>query len=118
MGRLMNELSEMFDAYTKEKGFGPRVLYIPNIGFATYHINQDECYIEDIYIIPEKRRDHIGTKLADKIVLIAKENNCRILTGTVAPHSNGSDTSRKALLSYGFKLFEKSDDLEKYSKEI
>jgi len=114
----MNELVKMFQDYAIEKGFGPRIFFSENIGFATYHINKNECYIEDIYIIPEKRRYHAATMLAENIVRIAKENDCNILAGSVVPSANGSDISRKALVSYGFKLFEASEDFEKYIKEI
>jgi GNAT superfamily N-acetyltransferase len=114
----MIPLTQMFDLYAEERGFGPRVLHIPEIGFATYHLHEDECYIEDIFIMPEHRRSKIGTDIADSITEIAKKNGCSLLTGSVAPNANGAEISRKALLSYGFKLFESSEELEKYSKEI
>lgn len=111
-------LIEMFDSYAKEKGFGPRALYLENIGFALYHLNDGECYLEDIYVMPERRRDKVATKIADEVVKIAKENGITLLTGSVVPSAKGSDISRMALKSYGFKLFETSEDFEKYYKEI
>ena len=112
-------LVEMFEEYSKEKGFGPRILHFNDVGFAVYHLNKNgECYIEDIFVVKDKRCKEMATIMANNISGIAKENNCHVLTGSVVPSANGSDASRKVLLSYGFKLFEESEDFEKYSKEI
>ena len=45
-------------------------------GFATYYFIMPDCYIEDIYVIPEKRKAGIAAKYADKIAKIAQEKNC------------------------------------------
>jgi GNAT superfamily N-acetyltransferase len=115
----VKSLEDMFDSYATERGFGPRIFHVPGMGFATYHINVNgECYIEDIYVIPEERRSGLATKMADGIAFIAKEKGCNILTGSVVPSAKGADDSRNVLASYGFVMFEKSMDLEKYAKEI
>lgn len=111
-------LPEMFDAYAKERGFGPRVVHFDGQGFALFQIHDRECYLQEIYVVPEKRRDHIASKLADKVVEIAKDHGCTMLTGSVVPSANGSEVSRKALEGYGLKLFGKDEDFEKYAKEI
>lgn len=114
----MKSLVEMLEAYAKERGFGPRAIFLEGIGFAIYHLHPDECYLEEIYVVPERRRDKIATKIADEVVKIAKENGISLLTGSVVPSANGASVSRKALESYGFKLYETQDDFEKYYKEI
>jgi GNAT superfamily N-acetyltransferase len=114
----MKSIPEMFELYATERGFGPRLMYARNTGFAIYHIKDSECYIEELFVLKEQRRYGAATEIADEIAQIAKENNCHILTGSVVASANGADISRAALLSYGFKLFEESDGFEKYSKEI
>lgn len=112
-------LVEMFNRYADERGMGAKVIHYPTVGFVTYHLHDDgECYIEDIYVLPEKRRSHMGTILANEVVKIAKLNGCHMLTGSVVPNAMGAEISRKALIGYGFSLFEESPEFEKYSKEI
>jgi len=108
----------MFDSYTREKGFGPRIVHFEHIGFATYHLSPGECYIEDIYILPAKRKSGAGSRIADEIVKIAKMARCPMLTGSVSKDANGQEISRAALLGYGFKKINEDDTMEWYAKEI
>jgi GNAT superfamily N-acetyltransferase len=111
-------LVEMFDSYATEKGFGPRIIHFEGTGFATYHISPGECYIEDIYIVPEKRKSRLATELANQVVTEAKKHGCQILTGSVSKEANGQDISRAALIGYGFKKLNEDDTMEWYAKEI
>lgn len=111
-------LVEMFESYSAEKGFGPRVYHVEGVGFATYHLYENECYIEDIYIAPEKRNTNEGSKIADSIVEIAKKYGISNLTGSVIPNANGSTTSLKVLLGYGFKLHSSIENKIIFMKEI
>jgi GNAT superfamily N-acetyltransferase len=112
-------LVEMFEAYAEELGFGPRILHLEGVGFATYHLHKDECYIEDIYVVPEKRKDRFATVMADSITLIAKRRGIPTLTGTVTPGQGGWEISKKALEAYGFKhVGHKEDGAMIYAKEI
>ncbi len=82
---------------------GKQILERPE-GFATYSINAPECYIEDIYVLPEHRKSGVAAKLADVIAEEAKARGCTYLLGTVMPSAQGSTASLKVLLAYGFKL--------------
>lgn len=73
-------------------------------GFATYQVSGHECYIKDIYVIPEMRTSGLASKMADKIAGLAKEKGCTYLSGSVCPSTNNSTSSLKVLLAYGFKL--------------
>ena len=114
----MSELVKMFNDYANEKGFGANVVYAPETGFATYHLNGDECYIEDIYVIPEKRKSHEASKLADSIIEIAKNSGAKLLTGSVNIKANGKENSIKTLLAYGMSPCALSGDMIYFSKEI
>ena len=87
-------------------------------GFATFTINEDNCYIVDIFVKEEYRQENIASKYADEITMIAKENGCKYLTGSVCPKAHGSDTSLKVLLAYGFKLESSVNNFIYFRKEI
>jgi len=73
-------------------------------GFATFSFTNDSCYIEDIYVLPQYRKEHVASQLADEITLFAKAKGFNKLLGSVIPTANGSTNSLKILLAYGFKL--------------
>jgi hypothetical protein len=113
-------LEKMFEAYANERGVGgPYIYHHSEVGFATYHIHPNsECYIEDIFVIPERRNFKMASFMADEIVKIAKANRCKILTGTIVPSAKSADASRKVLIAYGFKLLDATNEVENYFKEI
>jgi GNAT superfamily N-acetyltransferase len=114
----MNEIVQMFDAYANERGFGARMIYVEGVGFATYHLNDEECYIEDIYVVPEKRKAGEASALANYISQIAKENGAKYLTGTVIPSSLTATNTTKAMFAYGFKVHSSSENKIVFMKEI
>jgi len=73
-------------------------------GFATYYFVEGLCYIEDIYVVPAKRKSGIAAKYADQIAAEAKLKGAKALIGTVKPSTQGSTESLKVLLAYGFRL--------------
>lgn len=91
-------------------------------GFAIYGIMEEPpnkfCYIEDIYVIPEKRKEKIASSYADKIAQIAKQHGCNILLGSVVPSYKDSHYRMLVLLGYGFKLYSTQHDLIYFQKEI
>lgn len=111
-------LEKMINDYSSERGVGPKVLFKETAGYATYHITDDECYIEDIYVVPEKRKDHIAKNMADEISAIAKDLGCGVLTGSVCLADKNAETNKKVLLAYGMMPLKESDGMEYYWKEI
>lgn len=79
-------------------------------GFATYTITNKDCYIEDIYIVKEKRKSYEASKLASKIQKIAIASNCTRLLGSVDLKANSPTTSMKALLGFGFKVLSSTEN--------
>ncbi len=80
-------------------------------GFATYLINENECYIEDVYVEESQRHLGIGRKMIDDVRKIAKTMGVKILTTSVNGRFKDPDTSLKACLAYGFKLSKVVDDI-------
>jgi len=87
-------------------------------GFATYYFINNGCYIRDIYIKSDYRKDGEASKLADEISKIAKEKGCNKLIGSICPSTNGSTDSLKVLLAYGFKLDSATNNFIALIKEI
>jgi ribosomal protein S18 acetylase RimI-like enzyme len=107
--------------YLKElKGYE---MYEDEHGFITYGIMQDNehkfMYIEDIYVIPEKRKSNIASEYANYVEKKAKEANCSALLGSVVPSLRPDSHYRMlVLLGYGFKLHSSQNDIVYFYKEI
>ncbi len=110
---------ELFAQYISER-LDQGIVDIPGQGFATFQITGFECYIVDIFVIPELRKTGLAKQMADKITQIAKEKGCTTLKGTVQTNTNNSKTSEAVLLAYGmrfeYSLPEKS--LKVFKKDI
>lgn len=79
-------------------------------GFATYKISGDDCYIRDIYVIPEMRNQGGARLICDEIRDFANRSGCKNLIGTVQPSTKGATTSMRAILAYGFEVFSSQND--------
>lgn len=108
-------LSMMARYYKEREGFD---FIETDKGFATYKIQGDECYIKDIFIMPEHRRSGHAFELGNQITEIAKVNNCKTLTGSVVPSLKGSTESLQALIKFGFKLNHCTTDFIVVVKEL
>lgn len=106
----------MYPAYLKERE-GLETLETTH-GFALYKIQGNECYIQDIYVVPEKRKSHIATQMADAVAEIAKSKGCKWLVGSVSPAANNSHASLLVLISYGMKLHKADKDIIFFAKEL
>lgn len=100
-------MPSLYAKYLKERE--GKETYEIEEGFITYVIENDECYIETIYVMPDFRRLDIGTRLADHVTKIAKKAGCTYLSGTVDPTTDGATDSMKALIYYGFRLHSLKD---------
>jgi GNAT superfamily N-acetyltransferase len=117
---MNNILEKMFQDYSEERGFGPRIYYT-EFGFITYHLHkdEDECYIEDLYVVPEVRNKGFAARqLADYVCSVAKSTGVNKITGSINKLANNNDLSRKALVSYGMTKVNEDDEIEWYLKEI
>ncbi len=106
----------LFSEYIKERG-GKEIVESDK-GFATYYYVNDGCYIEDIYVKEEFRKSGEASRLANEISEIAKSKGYKMLYGTVCPSANGSTSSLKVLLAYGFSLDSSMNNLIVMKKEL
>ncbi|MEN9399712.1 MAG: hypothetical protein RL632_813 [Bacteroidota bacterium] len=82
--QVKNTVSDLALHLFEEKICGALVVEIEQqiVGFALYYTNystwKGKClYLEDFFILPEFRRDGIGSQLFDRVVHIAKERKVR-----------------------------------------
>lgn len=87
-------------------------------GFAVYYFINNACYVQDIFVKKEFRREKVAAGMLDAITKIAKDKGCNFLYGSVCPSANGSTESLIAALYYGFKLDSSVDNFIAYKKEI
>ncbi len=74
-------------------------------GFATFKIFPNgECYLQDLYVVPSKRQSGLATELANKIVDIARERNCKTLVGSVCTDDQNATRNMKVFLAYGMRI--------------
>lgn len=112
----------MFDQYIKEReGFDMRIRFNAEgkeVGFAIYKFFGDECYIKDIYVVPEERKNHIASKLADDISEIARIHGCKMLSGSVSLIAGNPTVSTKVLFGYGMEIVYCKGDLLWFKKSL
>lgn len=87
-------------------------------GYATYVISGDECYIRDIFVLSQFRRQRFASSIADRIAKIATGNGCKFLTGSVCPSTSGATASLNVLIGYGMKLYSSQDNLIIFKKDL
>lgn len=109
-------MASLYAQYVRERE-GKEIVETDD-GFATFYFTNGFCYIEDIFVVPAKRKSGIAAELANQISEIAKKNGIKKLLGSVSPKAKGADASMKVLMAYGFKLLNSDKDLIYFEKEI
>lgn len=109
-------MSSNFAKYIKERA-GKEIVE-DSKGFATYFFQDDFVYIEDLYVIPEARKEGIASRYADEIANIAKSKGYSKMLGSVCPSASGATSSIQVLISYGFKVLKSTDNMIYFIKEI
>lgn len=88
-------------------------------GFATYKIfNNGECYLQDLYVVPEFRKAHIATEMTDQVVAIARERGCNRLVGSVCFDAANPTANMNVFLKYGMQLASIHGNMIFLSKDI
>lgn len=87
-------------------------------GFASYSIDKEYVYIEDIFVIPRQRQSGYASRLANGIARIAKKKGCKYMLGSVSPNSKGSHASMLVLIAYGMKLLSSDRNIIYFKKEL
>lgn len=108
---------DMYAKYLMERE-NKHLLVMEGKGFASYEYQPEHCYIENIYVEPEFRKQKVAAHLADTIAITAKAKGYKKLLGSVCPLTNGAHESMLVLQAYGFKLLSSQENLIYFEKEI
>lgn len=106
----------LYSDYLNETG--QRHIVETDKGFATYQIDGSECYIVDIYIAPEARRTGLCHKIVNQVIDKAKEQGCRVLTGSVNTSIKTPGISVKVLLGHGLRFLREDPGIIWFYREI
>lgn len=88
-------------------------------GFATFdYISDDTVYIIDLFVVPEKRKSHVASEIANKICEEAIKTGRKYLLGSVDVTAKGSEASCKVLEAYGMTIHKVAEPMIFYVKQI
>lgn len=95
-------MSSLYAQYALERS-GITVLETEH-GFITYIFMSDYCYIEDLFVVKEKRNTKVAYELAETVTKIAQDAGYTKLLGSVCVTARGAEHSLSRLIQYGFRL--------------
>lgn len=109
---------ELYKKYLEERE--GKHLFYNEVCFIKYsYPDSNSIYIEDIYVVPEKRKSHVAKNCADKLCIKAKEQfGCNTVFGSVCLDTIGADNSIKVLHAWGMKISHHQDNMIYFKKEI
>lgn len=87
-------------------------------GFITYKVLDDECFIEDLFILPNCRRKGHATILANLVKEKAKLAECKYLSSNIDLKAIGAMESLALQLDYGMKPVAAHNNMLTMVKEI
>lgn len=73
-------------------------------GFITYRINGEECFIQDMYLLPEARRSGACRELIDQLKSEASSCSCKFITGNIFVDDPGCNQTIQAACGLGFRI--------------
>jgi hypothetical protein len=96
-------IADLYERHLFESN-GTLIIRDGDNGFASYKITGDECFLHEIYVVPDKRQNGIAGRLIAAMKSIARSANCKMLTANIfLEHLNSNETT-KAALAVGFRI--------------
>jgi GNAT superfamily N-acetyltransferase len=106
----------MYAAYLKERE-NRDILETP-YGFAIVQEMSDCLYLQDIYVLPEFRKQGKGREMLLIVEDAARSMGFKKVIGSCCPNTAGADTSLRVILACGFKLLSCSENIIYLVKEL
>lgn len=107
----------LYGKYIKEQA--NRDIIESDFGFVTYlYLKNNQVYIVDIYVLPEKRRSKYASRLADAVCDEARLKGCTHVLGSADTRSPTFENSLKTLEGYGMKVYKVENSMVYYIKEL
>ena len=118
----MNNLDSLYASYYEEYE-NKYSVFIPNIGFANYSIeDKNSIYIQEVYVVKNKRREGISGTLQKMCVEDAREKGLevRYIYTSTATNSNTTKASLDVIEAYGYTTFniDNTNNIIYFKKEI
>lgn len=109
-------MKSLFADYFKEK-LGCTTIET-EFGFVVYQIFEDEFFVREYYIVPEKRCTKLHSYFFSEIDRIAKENNCKMVSASIDIKSIDPETPLIFNLKNGFKIHSLSGNRILLTREL
>lgn len=109
-------MKSLYGQYIEERE-GRKIFEVDH-GFLTYFLSDTECYIADIFVVPERRKSGLAYKMCLEVARLAKEQDCLRIVGSIDPRALTATESMKALFAMGMELLEIRDNLIYLVKEL
>ena len=93
---------QMYFDYLKEREGVDCVAY--EYGFALVKLVSTGLYIQDIYVVPERRGEKLASKMLADIEAQCVQKNIEQIIGSCDTQANGATHSIKTMLATGFQL--------------
>jgi hypothetical protein len=96
----MSSDKSLYAQYIKER---KGVEIIENkFGFISYKIINEECFIEDLFIVAEERKGGKFKDLFDELQIVAKEAKCQYVSGLIWVNDPNCKDTLAISLQVGF----------------
>lgn len=87
-------------------------------GFAVYKLLPDHVYLQDIFIIPARRKDGLGVQLMNEVAAIAQKAGIYTMFGSVVPSTPFGHTMTQIMLGLNFRIHSSDKDIIYFKKEL
>ena len=110
----------MWLEYIRERCPEKSVLEYEGAGFAIYYPFEAEnaMYIEDIFVVKDKRSTKLASRMEDEIMHIAHRKGLKYMIGSCDPATRGATHSMKTMLTRGYEIYQMVDGLIYMRKEV
>jgi len=106
----------LYGKYIQERQ-GAKILENPS-AFIIYVLNGRECFIVDMSVDTEMRREGCGRELVDKLTVIAKDYGCEFITGNIHIKFENHTEVLSAAIRCGFYLVGAHDGTITIAKKV
>lgn len=87
-------------------------------GYLTYKLRSPECFLANIFVLPEYREEGIGGVLLSALEKEAKINACHVITANIDLKSKLATGTLIAAVKAGFQVISANNDILLIAKEI
>lgn len=109
---------DLYQKYVEERE-GAHVIFNDDVFIKYSYTNTNDLYIEDIFVVPSKRKTRIGAEFADGLCEQSKVlKGSKLVYGSVDLNAKGRDISIKTLYGWGMVISHYESNMIYFVKEI